>query len=297
MMRTTNGYAAMNSVKNNLIIFTLIFFSVLFSQSEIDEMIKEVYAGKTSSAFEEMPRMKREFSDIPSLLFLDALIDQDIDRSIDKFKKFFKYYESSEYADDAIMKISEYYYTKGSYIESSKWLKKINLYYPESEHINRSLNLYIRALSLSGKEDTAKQYLQTFKKKYPDSTFDTYILDNYDVASKQKLDKKDGKSTLLQAVEDLKESLTPKQKNKKKYRYSVQIGAYSNMDNAVQVRDELLSLNFNTRIDIIYLSTKDKNLYAVREGYFKSKEYASGTQKKIKSRTGYNAIVVDVNDY
>ena len=296
-MRTTNGYAAMNSVKNNLILFTLIFFSVLFSQSEIDEMIKEVYAGKTSIAFEEMPRMKREFSDIPSLLFLDALIDQDIDRSIDKFKKFFKYYESSEYADDAIMKISEYYYTKGSYIESSKWLKKINLYYPESEHINRSLNLYIRALSLSGKEDTAKQYLQTFKKKYPDSSFDTYILDNFDLSSKEKLDKKDGKSTLLQAVEDLKESLTPKQKNKKKYRYSVQIGAYSNMDNAVQVRDELLSLNFNTRIDIIYLSTKDKNLYAVREGYFKSKEYASGTQKKIKSRTGYNAIVVDVNDY
>ena len=69
------------------------------------------------------------------------------------------------------------------------------------------------------------------------------------------------------------------------------------MDNAVQVRDELLRLNFNTRIDIIYLSTKDKNLYAVKEGYFKSKEYASGTQKKIKSRTGYNAIVVDVNDY
>ena len=296
-MRTTNGYAAMNSVKNNLLIFTLIVSSILFSQSEIDEMIEEVYTGKTSSAFEQMPRMKREFSDIPSLLFLDALIDQDIDRSIEKFKKFFKYYESSEYADDAIMKISEYYYTKGSYIESSKWLKKINLYYPESEHINRSLNLYIRTLSLSGKEDTAKQYLQTFKKKYPDSSFDTYILDNYDVASKQKLDKKDGKSTLLQAVEDLKESLTPKQKNKKKYRYSVQIGAYSNMDNAVQVRDELLSLNFNTRIDIIYLSTKDKNLYAVREGYFKSKEYASGTQKKIKSRTGYNAIVVDVNNY
>ena len=101
-MRTTNGYAAMNSVKNNLLIFTLIVSSILFSQSEIDEMIEEVYAGKTSSAFEQMPRMKREFSDIPSLLFLDALIDQDIDRSIEKFKKFFKYYESSEYADDAI---------------------------------------------------------------------------------------------------------------------------------------------------------------------------------------------------
>ena len=67
------------------------------------------------------------------------------------------------------------------------------------------------------------------------------------------------------------------------------------MDNAIQVRDELLAWTL-IQGDIIYLSTKNKNLYAVREGYFKSKEYASGTQK-IKSRTGYNAIVVDVNDY
>ena len=297
MMRIMNGSAEMTLVKNNIIVFTLLAFSILYSQSEIDDMIKEAYAGKTSNASEAMPRMKREFSDIPSLLFLDALIDKDVDRSIEKFKKFFKYYESSEYADDAIMKISEYYYTKGSYVESSKWLKKINLYYPNSEHINRSLNLYIRALSLSGKEDTAKQYLQTFKKKYPNSNFDTYIVDNFDLASKEKSDKNSGKNSLLKAVEELKESLTSKQKNKKKYHYSVQVGAYSDMENAIQVRDELLSLNFNTRIDIIYLPTKDKNLYAVREGHFKSKEYASGTQKKIKSRTGYNAIVVDVNDY
>ena len=296
-MKIINGCAAMILVKNNIIIFSLLLFSILLSQSEIDDMIKEAYSGKTSNAEEAMPRMKREFSDIPSLLFLDALIDQDIDRSIDKFKKFFKYYESSEYADDAIMKISEYYYAKGSYIESSKWLKKINLYYPDSEHINRSLNLYLRTLSLSGKEDTARQYLRTFKKKYPDSLFDTYIIDNFDLGNKEKLEKNNSMNTLMKAVEELKESLISKQKNKKKYRYSVQIGAYSNMDNAVQVRDELLSLNFNTRIDIIYLPTKDKNLYAVREGYFKSKEYASGTQKKIKSRTGYNAIVVDANDY
>ena len=271
-----------------------------YSQSEVDDLIREVYAGKTQNAIEAMPELKNEFSEIPSLLFLDALVDKDINRSIEKFKKFFKYYESSEYADDAIMKIAEYYYTKGSYVQSSKWLKKINLYYPNSEHINRSLNLYLRTLALSGREDTARQFLQTFKKKYSDVSFDKYLLDNFDNdradAENSQSDEID-KNTLLQAVEDLKASLTSKQKNKKKYHYSVQVGAYSDMENAIQVRDELLSLNFNTRIDIIYLSTKDRNLYAVREGYFKSKKYAEGTRKKIRSRTGYNAMVVDVNDY
>ena len=286
-------------IKNNIIFYAFILFTLAYSQSELDNLIKEVYSGKTEDAINAMPRLKKEFSELPSLIFLDALIDKDIESSIEKYKIFFKYYESSEYADDAIMKISEYYYTKGLYVESSRWLKKINLYYPNSEHIDRSLNLYLRTLALSGKQDTAKQYLQTFKKKYPEVSFDKYLEDNFEkeiVNIKETVNNKDN-NVLMQAVEDLKKSLTPKQKNKKKYHYSIQVGAYSDMENAVDVRDELLSLNFNTRIDIIYLSTKNKNLYAVREGYFKSKEYAKGTQKKIRSRTGYNSIVVNINEY
>ena len=286
-------------IKNSIIFYAFILFTLVYSQSELDNLIKEVYSGKTENAINAMPRLKKEFSELPSLIFLDALIDEDIEGSIEKYKIFFKYYESSEYADDAIMKISEYYYTKGFYVESSRWLKKINLYYPNSEHIDRSLNLYLRTLALSGKQDTAKQYLQTFKKKYPEVSFDKYLEDNFEkeiTNIKETVNNKDN-NVLMQAVEDLKKSLTPKQKNKKKYHYSIQVGAYSDMENAVDVRDELLSLNFNTRIDIIYLSTKNKNLYAVREGYFKSKEYAKGTQKKIRSRTGYNSIVVDINEY
>ena len=286
-------------IKNSIIFYAFILFTLAYSQSELDNLIKEVYSGKTEDAINAMPRLKKEFSELPSLIFLDALIDEDIEGSIEKYKIFFKYYESSEYADDAIMKISEYYYTKGLYVESSRWLKKINLYYPNSEHIDRSLNLYLRTLALSGKQDTAKQYLQTFKKKYPEVSFDKYLEDNFEkeIANiKETVINKDN-NVLMQAVEDLKKSLTPKQRNKKKYHYSIQVGAYSDMENAVDVRDELLSLIFNTRIDIIYLSTKNKNLYAVREGYFKSKEYAKGTQKKIRSRTGYNSIVVDINEY
>ena len=286
-------------IKNSIIFYAFILFTLVYSQSELDNLIKEVYSGKTENAINAMPRLKKEFSELPSLIFLDALIDEDIEDSIEKYKIFFKYYESSEYADDAIMKISEYYYTKGLYVESSRWLKKINLYYPNSEHIDRSLNLYLRTLALSGKQDTAKQYLQTFKKKYPEVSFDKYLEDNFEketANTEETVNNKDN-NVFMQAVEDLKKSLTPKQKNKKKYHYSIQVGAYSDMENAVDVRDELLSLNFNTRIDIIYLSTKNKNLYAVREGYFKSKEYAKGTQKKIRSRTGYNSIVVDINEY
>ena len=242
-------------IKNNIIFYAFFLFTLAYSQSELDNLIKEVYSGKTENAINAMPRLKKEFSELPSLIFLDALIDEDIERSIEKYKIFFKYYESSEYADDAIMKISEYYYTKGLYVESSRWLKKINLYYPNSEHIDRSLNLYLRTLALSGRQDTAKQYLQTFKKKYPEVSFDKYLEDNFEKETANIEETVNNKinNVFMQAVKDLKKSLTPKQKNKKKYHFSIQVGAYSDMGNAVDVRDELLSLNFNTRIDIIYL--------------------------------------------
>ena len=87
-------------IKNNIIFYAFILFTLAYSQSELDNLIKEVYSGKTEDAINAMPRLKKEFSELPSLIFLDALIDKDIESSIEKYKIFFKYYESSEYAEN-----------------------------------------------------------------------------------------------------------------------------------------------------------------------------------------------------
>jgi len=157
----------MNTLKSKILLFSLIVSSTIFSQDGIDNLIKEVQSGYTQIAIESLPDFKKKYPDSPSVIFLDAMLDQDQERSIKKYKQIYTLYEDSKYADDAIMKIAEFYYTNGSYIKSSEWVKKINLYYSKSEHINRSLNLYIRTLVLTGKEDTAKLFFGTFKKKYP----------------------------------------------------------------------------------------------------------------------------------
>ncbi len=272
----------------------VLLISLISAQADIDRLIKDVYRGNTQEAEESIYKLRAEFPESPSLLFLLALIDNNVERSIEKYKDIFNLYPDSEYADDAVMKLSEYYYTKGSYLQSAEWAKKINLYYSQSEHINRSLNMYLRGLILTGKEDTANFYVQSFKKKYPDITYEDFPeLELVEEKVQQK--KEEEKNKLLEAVKNIKKSLLPINNIDPKKHFSIQIGAYGNIDNASRVRDELLDLNFNARVDIIYLQTKEKNLYAVREGYFKSKEYARSTQKKIKSRSGYDSIVVDIN--
>ena len=59
---------------SNYLVSIILLFSVLHSQSEIDDLINEVYSGNINNAKAKLPAMKREFSDIPSLLFLDAFI-------------------------------------------------------------------------------------------------------------------------------------------------------------------------------------------------------------------------------
>ena len=297
----------MKRLKNKISILSVLLFSFLYSQSEVDALIQEVYAGNLNNALESIYELKREFPENPSVMFLDALLNENPEEAIKKFKKIYNLYEDSKYADDAVMKIAEFYYTNGSYVKSSEWVKKINLYYSNSEHIDRSLNLYVRTLVLTGKEDTARLFMETFKRKYPDIELDKHPkLELEDIALQKKKDNQKlseelsetvkEKNKILKAVEDIKNAITAAKRNKKD-NFSIQVGAYGNHDNASKVRDELIELGFSTRIDVIHLKTKNKDLYAVREGYFRSKEFASNTQKKIKSRAGYNSIIVDINKY
>ena len=131
--------------KLNIKIFLILLSSSLFfAQTDIDRLINDVYKGNLKEAEESIHKLRTEFPENPSLLFLLALIDNNPDRSIEKYKELFNLYPDSKYADDAVMKVSEYYYTKGLYVKSADWSKKINLYYSDSEHINRSLKMYIR---------------------------------------------------------------------------------------------------------------------------------------------------------
>ena len=61
-------------------------------------------------SFESLPELRKKYPDNPSFMFLDAMLDENHERAIKKYKKIYNLYEDSKYADDAIMKISEFYY-------------------------------------------------------------------------------------------------------------------------------------------------------------------------------------------
>ena len=201
-----------------------------------------------------------------NILILKGLIEPDGYKSYNHFKNYFDQSDKVEYRQLAISKISEYYYTSGLYVKSSKWYKKLITDYPNSKKLEPNINYFLNSLSISGKLDSAKYYSKLLHEKYPSLKFNPKFYDK-------------------------------NVKNKKKTRigvnYSVEVSLYETYSKATSVKSILSSEGFVARIDELLIN--EKKMYALRVGSYKNKKAAENIKKRIKSRLGLsNLIVIEI---
>ena len=160
-----------------------IFLSTLLCQVHLDKLIQEVLSGSKDSAAIYLPLIETLYPNNPNMLFLKGLMETSGEDAMKIFVKLYNNHPTSEYGDDSVMKIAEYYYASGLYVQSAGWLKKMPLYYSRSEHIERALKLFLNSLIVSGHRDTAIFYSKVFKKQFPSLDVDGKInnlLDDYE---------------------------------------------------------------------------------------------------------------------
>ena len=74
----------------NFLLVVILFLSITFSQSNVDNLILDVYAGNITTALEELPKLKKKFPEDPAVIYLDALLGEDHEISIQKYKMIYK---------------------------------------------------------------------------------------------------------------------------------------------------------------------------------------------------------------
>ena len=271
-----------------IILLIMIFFSSLFSQEKIDLLINDVLSGIKDSANYYLPLLESRYPNNSKMLFLKGLLEHDGEKAMKVFVDLYNNHPTSEYGDDAVMKVSEYYYASGLYIKSAEWLKKMPLFYSRSEHIERALKLFMNSLIVSGNKDTAIFYSKVFKRQFPQIDVDEKInslLINYDDLklieehNLQKHDHGDEKSNFFKA----------KKINKNKF--SLQSGAFGSKENAEKQRLLINGAGFDARI--VDLKRNDKRLYIVRVGYFESRENAEKVANNIKLKLDLSTIIIN----
>tara|TARA_B100000029_G_scaffold508049_1_gene594012 strand:- start:300 stop:1082 length:783 start_codon:yes stop_codon:yes gene_type:complete len=251
------------NTRPKLYFFIYIFLFSLIYNFDFELYVKQVLKDSISSDLINALNVNKEFSVDPNYLFLDALTDYNGESSLEKYKILYSQHPSYKYVDYAIFEVGSFYYTKGYYLKSSKWYKKIPMYYHDSKLIDKSIEMFFNTLEITNFRDSVNYYKNVFSKFYPDFETNEIIPDS-DISGINNYDNK----------------------------YTIQIGAFLEYSGAESRMYMLNSMGFGVRIEEI---TKDnKNYFVVREGNYSTRKSAEKISSRIKARTGIKCIIVEL---
>ena len=284
-----------------IIHFICTLLSCLVSQDHLDALIQDVLHGSRDSAAIYLPAIDQKYPNNPTVMYLKGLLETDGDEAMKIFSNLYNTHPTSDYGDDAVMKVAEYYYAAGLYVQAANWLKKMPIYYSRSEHIERAVKLFLNSLIVSGHRDTAIFYSRVFKRQFPTLNVDgkiNHLLQEFEKSKKQKEQAEAQSPEPVEPVDITVEYKTEVPIDQIDSAldngiYSLQSGAYGVLENADQQKINLIIAGFDARITELYRN--NKVLYAVRIGYFNSKEDARQISSLIKTKVDLDTIVVTNN--
>jgi hypothetical protein len=280
-----------------IISFLILFISSLCGQNELDVLIEQVLNGSSDSASIYLPTMEQRYPNNPSLLYLKGLLESNGKEAMQVFVTLYNNHPTSVYGDDAVMKVAEYFYAAGLYVQSTEWLKKMPIYYSRSEHIERAVKLFLNSLIVSGLKDTAIFYSRVFERQFPELNVDGKIKSLL-LEFKESDRAKGNSNDIVQNFTDFNKVKSNQPIQDKiisnqddiSAPFSLQSGAFSSEVNATSQRTELVISGFRARVKELYKS--DKTLYAVRIGYFNNREDALKVGEQIKTKLDLDTIII-----
>ena len=220
-----------------------------------------VNEGQISGVKEQLPELISKYPNNPDIMFLKGVMTTDGNKSIEIYKKILTNFPESRYASESAVKIGEYYYSLGLYSQAGKHLSKIPRIYPRYSNIQRVMDLMVSSFIAIGEEDSAKYYASIYKSMFP-----TLSVDNFNKEEK---------------------SITYGNKYQKKSinkAYIIQVGAFSNIDNAKRMKLQISQIGYD--VEIAKVETKGLKLYAVRVVRYETKFEAEKVGKLLKKKLG-----------
>ncbi len=285
--------------KINLIYFVFIslIVSPLFGQN-VDEYLQEIQQGHTARAKAALPELLKQYPKDPGVKYLQGVLETDGETAYQIFKKIADASAQNPYQDDAIMQVGEYLYARGLYISAEKYLKKIPYQYPESPYVETATDLWLNSLVAAGKSDSAKIVRQTLSKKFPELTFNN---PNEKISGQSEEEAEKEATTAPEPVDltkknpYVKSDQSQQSTNGTKDYYTLQVGAFSTLDNAVSQK-KMFESNGVKNVEVRKRQRGKVELYLVWVGHYKTHDAAEQAGESIKNRINFPYFVVHVDE-
>ncbi len=265
-------------MKNALttLLFPLLFANLLFAQKAQFDLNRTLKSDTPSEIKRKVATFVDENKGTPLALYLEALTDPNAQQAVDKYIELLTKFPSSLQAEVATFRVGQYYFSRGLYIVARKYFLGLVEKYPQSEYEDDAMYLAIACLMASRKYESVNAELQIFLSKHPRSPF----------AKLAKEDLKEIKSTTNGRYAKLR-------LQDSKGRLTLQIGAFSQINNALNLRSDFSKLGLSTKI-----REKKRNgvtIYTVTVGSFDTRESAEKFGIKFQKQYGKPYRIVSKN--
>ena len=262
-------------MRHKWLILIFFIFIQLVAQ-DVDKYLSLVRAGRLGEVRNTLPGLLSKFPNDPGVLFLKALMTVDGESAIQQYRSLTENFPDSPYADDAAMKEGEYLYARGLYSQASVQLRSIPMNYPNSEHIQRAVDLMVKSYDATGELDSSRHYLPIFKQKYPDLD-----IGRYGITAMKKVVKTQPKVLIKGPVGRPIAGSGP---------WVVQVGAFKKYSNARRLKMNLNQNGYKVTMDEIMANRQ--RLYVVRVVRYVSREDANQVGIELKNKFGLDFRVL-----
>jgi len=269
-------------------LFLMMFFfvpSLVFTQ-DFSRYFEYITQDKIDLVRSAIPELMHKHPNNPDVLYLSAIIESDGDKALLIYKDVMSQYPNSGRADDALTKIIEYLYTKGLYKKTIDYSKQLIAKYPDSENIGNCVYMMLSSFNVMNKKDSVDYYYSYYLKRYPDMKLPFY---NYQSASVFVTGDK--------PLEIVKKVPKPKpvERTTSDPKWALQVGAFGNPQNALALKNRLLSYGYKPFVQKIKGSKTD--LLSVRVGKYNSREEANAAGDRLKALHKIDFIVIKRNSW
>jgi hypothetical protein len=119
-----------------ILILLFIFPASVYPQDlDITPYLKKIEAGEKEEVNKTMPGLKQKYPSSSSVIYLEALLNEDGEQAFQIYKSIVDKYPHSKYADDSIYRIYSYFYAIDNTSQAKLYLNRLKTEYPESPYI------------------------------------------------------------------------------------------------------------------------------------------------------------------
>jgi cell division septation protein DedD len=103
-------------------------------EPDIQSRLEKIYRGDVESVREELPSLLSRYQNHPGVLYLQGMLTTDGPEAVKIFQSIVDNFPESEWADDALYRVYQYYYSVGLYRTAEQKLNQLKQDYPQSRY-------------------------------------------------------------------------------------------------------------------------------------------------------------------